>query len=363
MPDPKVGLKVAGKEYLGWKTISITQGIRAVAGAFELSINEKWATQAKPWPILEEDECQVSIDGVTVITGFVDRRTVSYDADSHTLTVAGRDKAAAMVDCSAMLTKNGKAEWEFAGVPLLTLAKRLAEPYGILVALQANLELPTPPPKFSVEPGDSSFDVLERACRHAGVLAISDGDGGVELMRPGIDRCQTALVEGVNIKSASGTFDGSARFRRYVVLATRPGTDQFFGEALVSKGEATDENVRRAERVLLIRGENALTKAQAAQRAGWEAKVRASRADAVTITVQGWTQGDRSLWPVNALVPLRSPFLGINGSMLVSEVTRTISAESGTLTALSLERPDAYLPEPVITKASTGLYKELAKGA
>jgi prophage tail gpP-like protein len=115
------------------------------------------------------------------------------------------------------------------------------------------------------------------------------------------------------------------------------------------RGEALDASVRRTQRVLIVRPEGNATLAQAQRRAQWEAKVRAGRAVSATVTVTGWQQASGAVWPVNALVPVRSPTAGIDGEMLITQATHVRSA-SGTTTVLSLARPDAFLPEAVVTK-------------
>jgi prophage tail gpP-like protein len=353
---PDLRLRVNGREYGGWKAARVTRGIEAISGAFELTVSDRWGGQDTPWPIAEEDECAIVIDGAPVITGYVDRRSLAYGPEEHSLTVGGRDRTGALVDCSAVLST-----WEYLNVPLLTLAKRLAAPFGIAVSLQPGLALPKPLAKLTVDPGDTAFDALERACRMAGVLPVSDGSGGLVLTRTGSARATTALVEGQNILGASVDYDASSRFRRYVVMGQHQGTDELSGaSAAAVKGEARDPGVRRGARVLLVRAESGVTQEYAKRRAEWDAKVRAARADAVTVTVQGWQQGDGSLWPVNALVPVRSPYLGIDGDLLITQVTYGIG-DGGTIAELSLKRRDAFLPEPVVP--TSGSWKELAGGA
>lgn len=352
MPD--VRLRVNGREYGGWTMARVVRGIEAIAGGFDLAITDRWSGQVTPWPIAQEDECSVVVDGETAITGYVDRRTVSYGPAEHTLSVAGRDRTGDLVDCSAALKK-----WEFVNVPLLTLAKRLAEPFGIPVSLQPGLALPKPIAKLSVEPGDTAFDALERACRMAAVLPVSDSRGGLLLTRAGTARARTALVEGKNILGATATYDATGRFRRYIVVAQHQGSDEFFGlNAAAVTGEAQDLGVRRAARKLVVQAEGEATREYAKRRAEWEAKFRAGRSDAITITIQGWQQEDGKLWPMNALVPVRSRYLGVDGDMLITQATHSIGP-SGTITDLSLQRPDAFLPEPVIPVGSTTRWKEL----
>ncbi len=380
-----VRLKVNGRAFAGWKRVRVTRGIEAISGGFELSVSDKWNGQRGSWPIVEEDRCELSIGDDLVITGYVDRRRLSYDAQSHSFEVSGRDKAGALVDCSAVLSK-----WEFANLPVLTLVQKICEPFGITVALdtgtvprkitlktgknpgrvtsngatgkKSGLGVPNPPKRFSVNPGDSAFEVIDRLCRQAGLLPVSNGRGGLVLTRAGSARCETPLVEGQNILAASGEYDMSGRYARYIVTGQHPGSDEWSGEAVTTvRAEAIDENIQRGARVLLIRAECALTPKAAKNRAGWEAKIRAARGDAVSVTVQGWHTDAGSLWPVNSIVRIQSPLIAVNGEMLITQTVFTLD-EGGSTTEITLRRPDAYLPEPTVSVAGTNLWKEIARG-
>lgn len=357
-----ISLRVNGVEYGGWKTARVTRGIEAVSGTFDLAVSERWANQDQAWPILEEDECAVRLGDEAVITGYVDRRGLSFGAREHTLSVSGRDKTGDLVDSSAVLDK-----WEFRNISLQTLATRVCAPFGIRVTLHSRLGQAEIPPvaRLSIDPGDTAFDVIERACRMVGALPIPDGAGGLVLARPGTARAQTDLVEGQNILSASAEYDTSGRYSSYLVLGQHKGTDAHSGAAAAAiKGRATDANVNRSARTLIIRPEGNVTPAQAEKRAQWEATVRAARSDTVIVTVQGWTQGDgKTLWPVNALVKVKSPFLGVNGSLLITQATYSVD-EGGTTTTLSLKNPNAFRPEPVVPKNTEGehFWKEIARG-
>lgn len=357
---PNIHLDVNNKRFAGWKTARVVRGIECIAGGFELDVSDRWGSAPdEAWQILEEDECELFIDDQLVISGYVDQRSIFYNANEHTLSLSGRDKTGTLVDCSPALTK-----WDFANISALTLAKRIAEPFGIAVSLQAGLAAPRNAAKLTADPGDSAFEIIERACRIAGLLPVADGSGGLVLTRAGSSKATTALVEGENILAASITYEANARARRYVVLGQHQGTDDFVGTGPAGvKGEATDLNVLRSERVIVIRAEGNVTKEQAKSRAQWEAKARAARAAQAQVTVQGWTQGDGSLWPVNARVAIRSPLLGIDGEMLITQVEYAVDDSAGTTTQLSLKRPDAYLPEAVIPKDSTDhTWREIRNG-
>lgn len=353
----KVELKVNGKIFEGWKRVRVTLSIETIAGSFELEVSDRWANQPTLWPILEEDSCELAIDGMTVITGYVDRRTLSYSASDRSLSVSGRDRTGSLVDCSAQLEK-----WEFKNTSVLTVAKRIASDFNIEVKAQGGLVLPNAPAKISIDPGDTCHEAIERACRLAGVLPVSDGLGNLVLTRAGSAQASVDLVEGENILSASAEYDSTGRHYLYAVLGQHKGSDQLNGASTSIKATATDENVKRVTRTLLIRPEGNVTPEHAKKRAQWEATVRAARSETVSVTVQGWTQGG-ALWPVNGLVKVRSPMIGVNGTMLITQATFGLDASNGLTTQLTLRRPDAFLPEPVVTKAKTSGWKELAGGA
>ncbi len=349
-------LIVNGRRYGGWKSIRCVRSIQSISGSFDLDVTDRWGGQEEPWPIAEEDACRVEIDGTTVIDGYVSRRSIALSGVARTLTFSGRDGAAALVDSSALLDR-----WTFRNASVLAIARKIAEPFGLSVSLQPGLVLPKAQRKFVVAPGDTAFAAIERAAQPAGVLVVSDGSGGLLLTRAGTARA-AALVEGENIHTASVDYTADDRFSRYVVLTNVGGTDNASGPVTRVRGEATDEGVQRTERVLVIRPEAGVTAEYANRRADWEARIRAAKAESVTVGVLGWKQPDGTLWPLNALVRVRSPGIGVDGDLLISQVEHSKS-EAGELSQLSLVRPDAFTPEPrAVVKSSSGARKEFAGG-
>lgn len=337
-----LALRVNGRDYAGWKSARVTRGIETVCGGFALSVADRWAGQQEPWPILEEDECVLLLGDDRVITGCVDERSISFGPDEHSFSVSGRDAASALVDCSVDL-----GGWEFSNFSVLDLAQKIGDQFGLRVSLQAGLVL-AQADKLSLDPGDTAWEALERLCRTAGVLAVSDGDGGIVLTRVGSGKATTALEEGKNILQASLSCDGSKRFSAYRVLAQGRGSNKANGKAVAAvRGVAIDEGVQRLERLLILRGDGSMTAEQAKTRAQWEASVRAARAQTANVTVQGWEQADGSLWPVNALVHTKSPLLGLDTEMLISEVAYSLD-EGGITTELGLKRPDSFNPQPEV---------------
>lgn len=348
---PNVGLRVNGVEYRGWKRVRITRGIETCANSFELEVSNR----PDDIPINEEDECTVIVGSTTLITGYVDRISLSLGPEEHSISFSGRDRTADLVDCSAVLDR-----WEFVGVSAVELARKVAAPFGISVTLQPGLVLPKAPPRITVDPGESAFEVIERCCRLAALLPVADGRGGLLLTRAGTARATTELVQGQNVKGGSSTFDATGRFRKFKVLSQHKGSDDFYGpEAASIVATAEDLGVTRTKRVLIVRPEANTTPEHARKRAEWEATVRAARGQSASVAVQGWTQGDGTLWPVNAIVRVRLPAIRVDADVLITQAVHTLDDSSGTVTELTLRRSDAFTPQPVLEPIT---WKELAGG-
>lgn len=343
----EIRLLVAGTEYAGWQSVTVDRSLDAISGAFSLQVSDRWAGQSTPWPIRPGDECTLAVDGDVVITGFVDVINPRFDKASRSLVVQGRDKAADMVDSSAT---NNPDNWT--DYTIGQLAAELAKPFGITVADRSGDNQ-----KFrlaKIQPGETAHEILERYARQRGVLAVSDGVGGINLIKPGTARALVSLEQGKNILAASGVADHSARFSQYLVTGQTFGNDQLFGDAAAQiEGEARDAEIR-AIRKLVIIAANAGIGADLVAAAQWEATVRAARGSKLSVTVQGWRQTiGGPIWNPGELVEVKSDWLQLTAptDFMINAVRFTKSNESGTLTELELMRPDAYRPQPVVEES------------
>lgn len=336
-----VKLKVDGREYSGWKSLRVGRGIEQIAGTFELSVTERWAGQEQPWPILPGAECVLSINGHDLISGWVDDVVPSYDVTRHGIKVSGRDRTGGLVDCSAI---HESGEWK--DRTLLQIAKDLATPFGVTVTAEASVGAPFA--TASIQEGETAFETIERLARFRGVLLVSNGCGGLVITRTSTERIATGLVQGENILSASATLSHRDRYSRYIVKGQNSGSDFSTPAQNASvSAEATDPAISRY-RPLVIVAEDQGDVTKLADRAKWEAGVRAGRSCRATITVQGRSHGD-GLWHPNRLVSVRDDFLRLDGDMLITSVTFILD-EKGSRTELELCRPEAFelqaLPEP-----------------
>ena len=348
------GLRLQIGEHLheGWQSAQVTRSIETATGTFSMELSERDPGVSTPRQIRPGDACAVSLDSDVVITGFIDSVGVNYNAHAHAITVAGRDRTADLVDCSA----SGKpGEWH--DERLEAIAAQLAAPFGITVTTGPGVNTGVPFERFRVEEGESAWEAIERACRFRGVLPLSDGRGQLVLGRPERKRAAVELVHGENIISASTFIDWTNRFSDYRLLGQQPGSDFLTGsEAAHVIGNAVDRGVNRF-RPLTILAEQGLTDAEALERIEWEASVRSARARTAGIIVQGWREipgGD--LWEPGRLVVVSDPWLGLERELLISAVRQSIT-ERGTITTLQLYPEGAFLPRPVREQPDpTGLF-------
>ncbi len=343
MADPRATITIGGKRYDGWKTVGVIRSIETMTGSFEFSIAAKEFTSAPRWPLRTGEACTIQLDGETVISGYIDGFAPQYDADGYSITITGRDRSADLVDCSA-IAKPGS--WQ--NVSIEAIAAELAKPFGITVT--ARVDTGAKVKRFALQQGETVHAAIDRLARYRGLLPVTDAEGNVELIRPGTGGIVAELVEGVNIGGGGAMHDAKERFSDYIVKGQASGSDRASGKAVAAvKAETRDPAIARYRPMLII-GEEQSTIAELRNRAAWEATTRAGRSQSATIWVPGWHLPSGKLWTPNVRVAVRSPFLQLDGIMLVSEV-RAAKDDRGSVTDLTVTPVEAFSLLPVNEKA------------
>lgn len=387
MDEDKLTLRVGGQIYGGWKQVLIQTGIGQLAGAYELGITERWPAQTTDWEIPPGEYCEVEIGEDVVISGYVDKTAVTYDANSHEIKISGRDRAGDLVDCSA-------PSKSYKGLTLEQIAKTLCEPYGISVydetrygrklteKEKADGKKTSPPskpriakavPKQANQTSESVFRTLDKIARSEGVLLVSDGEGGLLITRAGMGGdCEVTLELGKNIKSAS--YENS--FADLYSEITVKGQSSAVGASRYDLSNAAPKGtVKRAKsaksgnsqidryRPLILIAETQANAARCQQRAAWEASNREAKSRKITIAVQGWREKpDGDLWRINKMVKIKCPWMRLDESWLISGVTYKIDDGGGTVTDLTLVDKRSFdllpeIPKPKGGGSTDGKYK------
>jgi prophage tail gpP-like protein len=363
-------LTVDGREHAGWRSIKLVSGLEAAASKVMLELADRWSVDdAEPRRIRPGAPFALALDGETVAEGHLDTVEIRYDATDHVLSVTGRDRMGDLVDCAATLD----GPHEFRRAKLREIAERLAQPYGLRVRAEA--DPPEPFERFAIQPGETGWEALERACRQRAVLARGDGRGGLMLTRAGeAGEAAGPIVMGGrdgNVLSAGATFDASELFDPIVVRGQAEGArageviydrDPATGDvsareggerAAAARAEARAGGEARRYRPRVVLAETAGGGQQLADRAAWEARVAAGRSARVRYVVAGWRGTSGRLWQPNTLVEVRDRFLGLERQLLIASVTLSLGRE-GSRAELECAPPDAFAREPEAPKPRRG---------
>lgn len=339
----EVVLTVDGTEHRGWRAMKAAIGLDAAAAEISVELAERWAGA--------EDAAQIrrlvrpgapfalALDGETVIEGHLDALEVSYDPRAHTLTVTGRERTGDLVDCAA--TVDGP--YEFAGLGLEEVARRLASPFGVRVRAETSLGAAWS--RFALQPGETAWEAIARGARERAVIVTGDGRGTLLLTRAGEggDAAGAIRLGGAdgNVLRANGSFDVSGRFSTVVVRGQAEGADRAQGQARATDAEVT----RHRPHVVLAEAQGEGVSFQ--DRAQHEIRVAAGKSRRVRYTVPGWRGASGALWRPNTRVMVEDAYLDLARELLVSNVTWSLTSEGGTVTELQVCPVDAYALQPV----------------
>ncbi len=260
---------------------------------------------------------------------------------THVLNFNGRDKTGDLVDCHPV-----GAPSEYKNVGLQRIVAEIAAPFKINVRRGAGVDLGKVFTKWSLQPNETAFESIERACREKGILPLSNENGEILLTTNGLVTSEARLIYGQNVKRASSNISFINRFSQYTVKSTHSNKGKGWGSSNIGiSAKATDEGVVRF-RPKVFAAEGAATQSTAQTRVNWEANTRAARAETSSVTVKGWRQSDGSDLKINPLIDVIIPPLKFSGTLLVSSISFILSPNDGTITRIGLKRPDAYEPEP-----------------
>lgn len=340
-----ITLTVGGVDWTGWESLQASRSVDAMAGAFSLGLANRVQYGGVSLPLSPGMECSLKYGNDRLVTGYIDSVSQSLDSGRHGITVSGRDKSADLVDASAV---HAPGSWK--GASLMDICSALCVPFGIAVTLEGNQGQPFT--AFQIQPGESVAEAMQRLLKQRELVAMPDGQGGIRLAKLARETLSTVLREGVNVLSASVTYDASERFSEYLVTGQKQGTDKEFGKACSVRAKVTDDQMERY-RPLVLRASQQGDAAYMRQRARWEMTTRRAEGTSVQVTVQGWRDDSGRLWEPGVLVPVSLPTLGLSQNLLIGEVTWTRDS-GGTTTQLTLKDSAAWQPEPEEPSAGGG---------
>jgi prophage tail gpP-like protein len=336
----EVSLTINGKRYLGWQEVSIRRSIETFAGSFDMSLVDSWKGK-EAFEVKPEMACTVYIGRDLLIKGFVDEVSVDVGSSNHSLKVRGRCRSADLIDCSC-LHKPGS--WN-KSMKIDKICEEILAPFGIKIINEIG-DLGEKVQGFTIDSGESVFDIIKRLCDMRSILPIADIQGNLVFSSPGKSRSTDSIVYGVNVESASSTFSFMDRFKQYIVKGSRTSEGTGWDKSNVQVvGTATDPQISRYRPKVIVSDRRLSTKL-AQNKARWEAQVRAGKSAEVIVTLPNWRQSDGTLWRENLMTIVDLEPLKIKqAEMVVVQVTYNYGL-NGTSINMSLRRPDIYKADP-----------------
>lgn len=341
----EVRLAIGGREYGGWKTVSIDRDIDAMADAFELTVTDQWPGQWERWEIEAGTSATLTVGGDTLITGYVDRLESKLASNARAISIAGRSRAGDLVDCAAV---HKPGSWK--GRTIEQIAAELVKPFGLTVTARADTGAALK--DFALQPGETVAEALARMIRMRAVLIVSTPAGDIEIVTPESGRRVGAIWQGQDILELSASHDVRDRFSEYLVKGQAKGDDKSSGKTVSAVRASSRDPAVGRYRPLIVVAEEQADIASARKRAAWEATVRAARAQELEVSVVGWRDKAGALWRPIDRVEVIAPAAWISAELMIAGVRLELS-DAGRTSTFRLVRPQAYTQLAVPEKAKS----------
>jgi len=288
--------------------------------------------------LLPGDPVRIECDGELLLDGYVDEMSSSFSADSHSISVSGREKTCDLVD--GCLKDFGRS-WKRKTVA--QIVGEVCDAFGLVFSANG-VNAPGVLEKFCPDPGCSGADVISDVCRQKDVVCYSDGLGTVKFVNENsFGQVEDFIRQGVNVVSADVSFNNSERYSDYVVLCSSDPN-------VKRRGESRDGEIKRS-RCLVMVDEGYGNVDAATKRADFESLRRSAKSTTLNVVLAGWKMNNGSVWKPGVLVDCLIPsFFGSFVQTLLLNSVELSYDSSGTFSHLELVRRDFYTQPPAKKK-------------
>ncbi|TXM99686.1 hypothetical protein FV242_24590 [Methylobacterium sp. WL64] len=347
MPKPQevASIKVKGKNYLNWQTVSVTRsGVELFPRfAFTAAAPAESAPDFASMKLGIGDPCEVILGGRQAVSeGRITGRQPAYDAKEHGLQITGTTRS--QVIARATVDHN---QSEYKNYSLSQIAGAVLKPYGIKFSLKGDTGGADKPfPKVNVQAGESVFAFIERLCRFRNIYLLpGQGADIVGYRLKAKSGAIAELEEGRNILAANAVFDYADAFSEIQSIGQQPGNDQTFGDASRDVTATVKNSAVTEHAPFHFIAEQPGDQADMRMRAQHENGFNLANQISVNIKVQGWFKDQNTLWleHIGDVVSVFSPMLFTKDRMqLAIQVVTASQGPQGTTTDISLVLPEAF---------------------
>lgn len=244
MPSERVRVEVGGRAHDDWESYEIDSDLLIPADAWSVSVGLIGGDV--PADVFPGQPVAIFVGDDQVMTGAIDDITHVVSKDRRDLHVAGRDRAALLVDCSAPVFTRKQCSLDeviTAVVRALGITKYEIRAGDVPKARRRE--------KINVEPGDSAWSVLSNAAEALGLWPWFEPDGtlvvgGPDYAAPPVAtllmyRSETRRAKN-NMISLTQRENVAGRYSHLTVLGQTHGTDAEQGKHAL-KYTAVDEGM------------------------------------------------------------------------------------------------------------------------
>lgn len=341
--DGDLVLTIGGQAISGWTETRVTRGIERCTGDFDIAMTDPaWTDGAAQ--INTGAACQIKLGADLVLSGWVDRVSVRITAREHTLRVTGRGRCEDLIDAAA--------EWpggQITGANVLEVAQKLGANYNPPIAVSAGVSNLGPEiPKLNLMLGETPWQIIERLCRYAQLIAYEQPDGSLLLTQAGSTQAASGFVQGKNILEGNVTFSQDQCFSEYDAFLMVTDVLGDLGQGGNQIGSTKDPNVKRNRKRFIIAEATAGGQDIAQKRVIWESARRRGQGLRIEVTADSWRDASGALWLPNTLAPVDMPAWRVPAaSYCIGEVSYLRGAQ-GTTAKVVLMPKEAFLPEPLL---------------
>lgn len=349
-PDGELELRVGGQVFTGWTSVSVTRGVERIPSDFDIRATVKQPGELRARIKLGQP-LQILIGGHVVLTGYLERITQHTAPEQHSVTLIGRGRCCDLVDTAALIDNQQRSNTSV-GV----LARELVQPYaGPIQVLTPDGDGDAKNYSYSINLGESPYELIERMARFEGLLCYENADGNLVLSRIGRETHSSGFVEGENIETLElvGTVD--ERFSVYIPVLTSsdtlsgrlPGTSSNPIGGTAAGEPVYDREIDRYRPRVIVSEQNTNETFLARQRCVWEAARRRGRSSRVSLSCSSWLDSAGEPWTPNRLATVSFASAGFaDVTFVITDVVYRRDGRSGTTAHVTLMPPEAISVEP-----------------
>lgn len=306
--------RTRGKDFSGFDEMRVFQSMETISDGFNFK------ARTVPTEIKAGREVEILIAGEKKITGFYDQWT---GLKTGKTSISGKDKAGRLTNSYPAGTG------EFVGQTAKQIIEKIAEPFDITVS---GLDGPTIK-RFNYFFDTSNASIIRTICTQAGLLASSDSDGNIVLTDArSAKQSNYSFVEGQNVTDMAIRIDLDRRHSDYNIYAQSRFSAFLNAEKVLQSQEGLSSSYAPFNKLQ----PNQYEIGDAEREALWQQQYNDGSSIEYDIVIPEIIDAE-----VNTLTTVSSPYLGVDGNLLIRDIEFTSKARKLS-TKLTLVSPLTY---------------------